>query len=128
MRRLLLVLTGVLLIAPQLPSAWELGTAHAANPAKSRAKPSARPAAKKKPVPVKLKNAGPAFEEPPPTSTEGAPVRGPTRLNFEDQLVQGQTNQSGAVYLYDRKELKTRSMIKLRDSFRNEIVGAVYDG
>jgi hypothetical protein len=53
--------------------------------------------------------------------------RGPTRLDFDDRLIQGQTNKSGAVYLYDRKELKTRSMIKKRDSFRDEIVSSIYD-
>jgi hypothetical protein len=53
--------------------------------------------------------------------------RGPTRIDFDDRLIQGQTNKSGAVYLYDRKELKQRSMIKKRETFREEIVGAVYD-
>ena len=57
-----------------------------------------------------------------------APTRGPTRIDFDDRLIQGQTNKSGAVYLYDRKELKTRSMIKKRESFRDEIVGSLYDG
>ncbi len=61
-------------------------------------------------------------------SAAGAPPqRGPTRIDFDDRLIQGQTNKSGAVYLYDRKELKQRSMIKKRESFREEIVGAVYD-
>ena len=55
------------------------------------------------------------------------PTRGPTRIDFDDRLIQGQTNKSGAVYLYDRKELKQRSMIKKRETFREEIVGAVYD-
>lgn len=55
------------------------------------------------------------------------PTRGPTRIDFDDRLIQGQTNKSGAVYLYDRKELKTKSMIKTRDSFRDEIVGSLYD-
>ncbi len=64
-----------------------------------------------------------------PTSTAAAPppTRGPTRIDFDDRLIQGQTNKSGAVYLYDRKELKTRSMIQQRESFRDEIVGSVYD-
>ena len=64
-----------------------------------------------------------------PTSTASAPppTRGPTRIDFDDRLIQGQTNKSGAVYLYDRKELKTRSMIQQRESFRDEIVGSVYD-
>ncbi|HZX41051.1 MAG TPA: hypothetical protein VFE93_04375 [Myxococcaceae bacterium] len=61
-------------------------------------------------------------------SASGAPPqRGPTRIDFDDRLIQGQTNKSGAVYLYDRKELKQRSMIKKRETFREEIVGAVYD-
>jgi hypothetical protein len=67
----------------------------------------------------------------PPTTTTAIagppPQRGPTRIDFDDRLIQGQTNKSGAVYLYDRKELKQRSMIKKRESFREEIVGAVYD-
>ena len=60
-------------------------------------------------------------------SSGAPPQRGPTRIDFDDRLIQGQTNKSGAVYLYDRKELKQRSMIKKRESFREEIVGAVYD-
>lgn len=55
------------------------------------------------------------------------PTRGPTRIDFDDRLIQGQTNKSGAVYLYDRKELKTKSMVKKRDSFRDEIIGSLYD-
>lgn len=61
-------------------------------------------------------------------SASGAPPsRGPSRIDFDDRLIQGQTNKSGAVYLYDRKELKTRSMIKERDSFRSETLATVYD-
>jgi cytoskeletal protein RodZ len=65
----------------------------------------------------------------PATASVGGapPQRGPTRIDFDDRLIQGQTNKSGAVYLYDRKELKQRSMIKKRETFREEIVGAVYD-
>lgn len=55
------------------------------------------------------------------------PSRGPTRLDFDDRLIQGQTNKSGAVYLYDRKELKNRSMIRERESFRAETLSTVYD-
>ena len=48
-------------------------------------------------------------------------------IDFDDRLIQGQTNKSGAVYLYDRKELQTKSMIKKRESFRQEILSTVYD-
>jgi hypothetical protein len=63
---------------------------------------------------------GAAASAPPPT-------RGPARIDFDDRLIQGQTNKSGAVYLYDRKELKTTSMIKERESFRSETLSTVYD-
>ena len=68
-----------------------------------------------------------------PASSGGAPAgaptgevaigpRGPTRIDFDDRLIQGQTNKSGAVYLFDRKELSVRSMVRQRTSFRDQIV------
>jgi hypothetical protein len=95
------------------------------------AKPKkAVPAAKK--APPSVPSAAPAAPEPaPPAASEtggSAPaMRGPTRIDFDDRLIQGQSNKSGAVYLYDRKELKIRSMIKKRENFRDEIVGSLYD-
>lgn len=85
-------------------------------------------AAKKQPpsVPVSASVPEPAA----PAASESGPgpaVRGPTRIDFDDRLIQGQSNKSGAVYLYDRKELKIRSMIKKRENFRDEIVGSLYD-
>ncbi len=90
--------------------------------------PRKAPAAAKKPVPS-VPVASPSPEPAPSASADsGAPaVRGPTRIDFDDRLIQGQTNKSGAVYLYDRKELKIRSMIKKRENFRDEIVGSLYD-
>jgi hypothetical protein len=97
---------------------------------------SALAAPKKKPAPPAAKKAAPtpantapsAPEEAPVADSGGAPAtRGPTRIDFDDRLIQGQSNKSGAVYLYDRKELKIRSMIKKRENFREEIVGSLYD-
>ncbi|HEX8697339.1 MAG TPA: hypothetical protein VF815_00750 [Myxococcaceae bacterium] len=88
-------------------------------------KPAARPEPKADPsagVPDPVTGeAGSASASAPP------PSRGPARIDFDDRLIQGQTNKSGAVYLYDRKELKTRSMIRERDSFRSETLSTVYD-
>ncbi|HXX32024.1 MAG TPA: hypothetical protein VEJ89_15085 [Myxococcaceae bacterium] len=107
------------------------------------AKPT--PAAAKKPASAPAPSASRAAEAaraafdpvaPSSTSIPGSPAatastppgqRGPTRIDFDDRLIQGQRNTAGAVYLYDRKELKQRSMIKKRESFREEIVGVVYD-
>ncbi len=89
--------------------------------------------AKRKAAEQKLKQSQPPAESPAPTTAPAAvasgsppPTRGPTRIDFDDRLIQGQTNKSGAVYLYDRKELKTPSMIKKRESFREEIVATIY--
>lgn len=57
------------------------------------------------------------------TRTDDAPAtRGPARIDFDDRLIQGQTNKSGAVYLFDRKELVIRSMVQQRTSYRQQIV------
>jgi hypothetical protein len=103
-------------------------------PASADAKPKKGAAAsakeKKKPTEIKMpKSDTPAVDDvSADNSSAPPPTRGPTRIDFDDRLIQGQTNKSGAVYLYDRKELKTRSMIKARDSFREEIITSVYDG
>lgn len=96
-------------------------------------KPKKAPAAKKATpsVPSAAPAAAPEAAPPAASSDSGggaAPaMRGPTRIDFDDRLIQGQSNKSGAVYLYDRKELKIRSMIKKRENFRDEIVGSLYD-
>lgn len=95
-------------------------------PAGAQARPKGR-AGKKAPG-LKVKAPEPAPEPAPAPAAAPPPTRGPTRIDFDDRLIQGQTNRAGAVYLYDRKELKTRSMVKKRESFREEIVGSVYDG
>jgi len=118
----------------------------AASKGSSKSSKSGSAAAKKpvpasKPVPAAPKPADAAraaFDPVAPgaTTIPGSPAatasatpgqRGPTRIDFDDRLIQGQRNTAGAVYLYDRKELKQRSMIKKRESFREEIVGVVYD-
>jgi hypothetical protein len=99
----------------------------AAHSAEAKPRPKPKPTA---PMPTapSVPAASPSAEAPPPAGSEGATgVRGPTRIDFDDRLIQGQSNKSGAVYLYDRKELKVRSMIKKRDNFRDEIVGSLYD-
>ena len=76
----------------------------------------------KKPTPVKEPEPAPASDLVPSTS-----FRGPTRIDFDDRLIQGQTNKSGAVYLFDRKETGITSMVKRRKSFRQLTLQTVYD-
>ncbi|MFO0598528.1 MAG: hypothetical protein U0228_24695 [Myxococcaceae bacterium] len=117
MRSILLVVSALMLVSA---------------PVMAKPKPKPPPAAKK-PGPAAPAPSAPAPEASAPApsgggDSGGAPsVRGPTRIDFDDRLIQGQSNKSGAVYLYDRKELKIRSMIRKRENFRDEIVGSLYD-
>lgn len=53
---------------------------------------------------------------------EAAPAtRGPQRVDFDDRLLQGQSNRLGAVYLYQRKAPAQPSLLDRRKSFRKEI-------
>ncbi len=74
---------------------------------------------------------------PAPPSTPTAPVptknrkdddgaaeagrRGPARIEFDDRLVQGQTNKANAIYLFERRESALRSLLKKRTDFHAEI-------
>jgi len=93
----------------------------------AKRKPEGKPKPPEKERPVDEPSDAPTATAAAAAAAAPPPSRGPTRIDFDDRLIQGQTNRSGAVYLYDRKELKTRSMLKTRDSFREEIVGSVYD-
>lgn len=134
MRRFLLVplVASLLGIAP-LPL---LSSEAAARPSRAAPKSKSKKATGTKSIPQFESKAGPAATGADPVTGESSgnasasaapPSRGPARIDFDDRLIQGQTNKSGAVYLYDRKELKTRSMIKERESFRSETLATVYD-
>lgn len=66
---------------------------------------------------------------PPAPAPTQAPTsfRGPTRVDFDDRLIQGQTNKSGAVYLFSRKETNISSMVRRRKSFRHLTIRTIYD-
>ncbi|HEY0095811.1 MAG TPA: hypothetical protein VGB96_15880 [Archangium sp.] len=128
-------LVGVAL-APLGSEAWAQGRVRATRgsakgkagrkvPSKSAPKVDTSPANKVEPASARVTD--PVSGEPAAATSGAPPTRGPARIDFDDRLIQGQTNKSGAVYLYDRKELKTRSMIRERDSFRSEILSTVYD-
>lgn len=126
-----------LAIAGLLGLALTLSGSEARAEGRARAAKAAKPAKAGRKVPTKgePKQAEPAsFRTNDPVTGDSAPAasgappsRGPARIDFDDRLIQGQTNKSGAVYLYDRKELKTRSMIHERENFRSEILSTVYD-
>lgn len=122
-----------LVLTPLGSEAWAQGRARAAKAGGAKGKNRKPPAARssetpgKQVEPASARVSDPVSGEPAPSASGAPPTRGPARIDFDDRLIQGQTNKSGAVYLYDRKELKTRSMIRERDNFRSEILSTVYD-
>lgn len=115
-----------------------LGSEASARPSKKAdtSKSKGKKSTPSKSIPKFESKADPAATAVDPVTGEGSatasgsappPSRGPARIDFDDRLIQGQTNKSGAVYLYDRKELKVKSMIKERESFRSETLSTVYD-
>ncbi|WP_342379132.1 hypothetical protein NVS55_06875 [Myxococcus stipitatus] len=107
--------------------AWAQGRGRSAKSAKAKA---GKKSSSKAPPKIETKGApvaDPVTGEADAATSSAPPQRGPSRIDFDDRLIQGQTNKSGAVYLYDRKELKQRSMIRERDSFRTETLATVYD-
>lgn len=51
----------------------------------------------------------------------GGKKRSATRVDFDDALIKGQTNQ-GAVHLIERKDSNLGSLVKKRTNFRNRIL------
>jgi len=134
MRRFLLCMAVAQLLGIStlfVPSdAWAQGRGRSAKSAKAKA---GKKSGSKAPPKIETKATTPVTDpvtgdaEATASTSSAPPQRGPSRIDFDDRLIQGQTNKSGAVYLYDRKELKTRSMIRERDSFRAETLATVYD-
>jgi hypothetical protein len=120
-------------LSPPGSDAWAQGRTRATRAAAKGKNRKAPPKADKaetsngKVEPASARVSDPVSGEPAASASGAPPTRGPARIDFDDRLIQGQTNKSGAVYLYDRKELKTRSMIRERDNFRSEILSTVYD-
>lgn len=57
----------------------------------------------------------------------GQSYRGPTRVDFDDRLIKGQTTKAGSVYIYDRQSIDIRSLVNRVRSFRSRIVRTVFE-
>lgn len=52
---------------------------------------------------------------------------GPTRMDFDERLIKGQTTKAGSVYIFDRQESEIRSLVKRKRSFRWKIIRTVFE-
>lgn len=103
----------------------EIALSVSANEAYAASKSRSKSKSRRRRPPPRAKKA----ETPPPAETAPATgsFRGPTRIDFDDRLIQGQTNKSGAVYLFSRKETNISSMVRRRKSFRHLTERTIYD-
>jgi hypothetical protein len=83
------------------------------------------------------KKAPPKSKEPPPPAAAesvpapsdapaGAPLGRSNRIEFEGQLIKGQTTKAGEVQILERKDSEIKSMVKRRTSYREEIIKSVF--
>ena len=83
---------------------------------KSKAKPKPKPVAEES-LPDAPSDAGDAVPMGP---------GGRARVDFEAQLIKGQTTKSGEVQILARKDSELKSMVMRRTSFRDEIIESVF--
>jgi hypothetical protein len=86
---------------------------------KRRPKPRPRPAAEPTPAPSPDPGAASA-------PLGGSGLGGTTRVEFDAQLIKGQTTKAGEVQILERKDSALKSMVKRRTSFREEIIHTVF--
>jgi hypothetical protein len=53
--------------------------------------------------------------------------RGPTRMNFDERLIKGQTTKAGSVYIFDRQEISIDSLVKRKRSFKKLVIRTVFE-
>ncbi len=53
--------------------------------------------------------------------------RGPTRVDFDERLIKGQTTKAGSVYIYDRQETDLKSLVKRTRTFKPLIIRTVFE-
>ena len=63
---------------------------------------------------------------PEPAAEPAAAPAASTRIEFDAQLIKGQTTKAGEVQILERKDSELKSMVKRRTSFREEIIHTVF--
>jgi hypothetical protein len=61
-----------------------------------------------------------------PAGGGGSGLRRASRIEFDAQLIKGQTTKAGEVQILERKDTELKSMVKRRTSFREEIIHTVF--
>ncbi len=54
-------------------------------------------------------------------------VSGPTRIDFDDRLIQGQTKKAGSVYIYNRQQIEIESLVRIKRTFRQKVIRTIFE-
>ncbi len=57
----------------------------------------------------------------------GQSYSGPSRVDFDERLIKGQTTKAGSVYIFDRQQSDIRSLINKHRKFRYKIIRTVFE-
>lgn len=61
------------------------------------------------------------------SAQEAGGYKGPSRVNFDERLIKGQTTKAGSVYIFDRQQIEIKSLVKRERSFRTRIIRTVFE-
>jgi len=104
----------LVLDVPQMQKSWQL--------AARRRAPKKAPPRSKEPPPAAAAESAPA----PADAPAAGPIGRSNRIEFEGQLIKGQTTKAGEVQILERKDSEIKSMVKRRTSYREEIIKSVF--
>ena len=128
---MLAILAAVFLVADmgfavvhQRPSGATITVDDSVSVARRRRRRRKKPKPKPKPAEAPAPEPDPAMA-PAPTGG-GASLSRTTRIEFDAQLIKGQTTKAGEVQILERKDTELKSMVKRRTSFREEIIHSVF--
>ncbi len=99
----------------------------ARQPARRKTAPVKKPAPQLPNKPTAVPEPVPVREPLPQTApSPGAGLSGSSRIEFDAQLIKGQTTKAGEVQVLERKDTELKSMVKRRTSFRDEIIRTAF--
>jgi hypothetical protein len=62
-----------------------------------------------------------------PLAASAQGYRGPTRINFDERLIKGQTAKAGSVYIFQRKAIENESLVRVRRVMRAKVIRSVFE-
>ena len=52
---------------------------------------------------------------------------GPSRVDFDDRLIKGQTRQANSIYIFERQTAKIKSLVNRKRTFRYKSIRIIFE-